>query len=365
MPAIDGTSRFEFLSGLDALPSESARLWQLDCAESYFLSRGWFESLLAAGMDAGDRVAVGALQSEDGRVLAVLPARFVGRALSLLRYRKLSSLTGMYACCYRPILAPDADVGATARSLGRRLASALTSHDIIALDALDGEWTGWPEFERGLRESGFSVVRYAHFGNWFEPMGGRSFEQYLAARGGSLREILRRRQRALERNAARFAVIASGEGLDKAIAAYEAVYARSWKSAEPYPRFHERLMRIAARDGVLRVGLCYIGERPAAAQIWIVWRHSATVLKLAHDREFDRYSPGSLLLAHMIRHVLEHDAATEIDFGRGDDPYKREWSTRRRQRYGLLAASPRSPVGLAVLLRHYAGRCIASAWRRG
>jgi len=365
MPAADGVLRFEFRSGLDALPKDSVRLWQGNSVESFFLSRGWFEALLAAGLDAGDAVAIGALQSEDGRMLAMLPARFIERRSRLLRNRRLRSLTGMYSCLFRPIVAPEADLVEAAGSLGKQLGLVLRPSDVIELDALDGEWRGLSAFESGLREAGFRSVRYDHFGNWSEEIAGRTFEQYMAARGGALREIVRRRQRALEKLGARYTVISSVDRLSDGIAAYEAVYARSWKPTEPYPRFHEQLMRGAARDGVLRLGLCCVEDRPIAAQIWIVWQQRATVLKLAHDQEFDRVSPGSVLLAHMIRHALEHDAAIEIDFGRGDDAYKREWAARRRQRIGLLAANPRSPAGLAVLARHAAGRCLAPFRRRG
>lgn len=365
MPAADGVLRFDFFSGMEALPDDSARLWQQNSAESFFLSRGWFETLLAAGLDAGDAVAIGALQADDGRVLAMLPARFIEPRSRLLRHRRLRGLSGMYTCLFRPILALDTNLIASARSLGKQLGFALRPSDIIELDALDGEWKGLSAFTSGLREAGFTSVRYDHFGNWSEEIAGRSFDAYMATRGGALREIVRRRQRGLEKLSARYAVISSTDRLSDGIAAYEAVYARSWKPAEPYPRFHDHLMRTAARDGVLRLGLCFVENRPIAAQIWIVSQQRATVLKLAHDREFDRVSPGSILLAHMIRHALENDAATEIDFGRGDDAYKREWATRRRQRIGLLAANPRSPAGLAVLGRHYAGRCLTPfRWRR-
>ena len=365
MPAAGGLLRFDFFPGLDVLPKDSVRLWQRNSAESFFFSRGWFESLLAAGLDAGDVIAVGALQSDDGRILALLPARFTERRPRLLRNRTLRSLAGIYACLFRPILAPDANVIVEARSLGMQLGSALTPSDVIELEALDGEWNGLPAFESGLREAGFTSVRYDHFGNWSEEIAGRSFEQYMAARGGALREIVRRRRRALEKRGARYELVSTIDRLSHGIVAYDAVYSRSWKQAEPYPRFHEHLMRTATRDGVLRLGLCYIDERPIAAQIWIVWRRHATVLKLAHDQEFDRYSPGSVLLARMIRHVLENDEATEIDFGRGDDAYKRQWASRRRQRIGLLAANPRSAAGLAVLLRHAAGRCLSPFRHRG
>ena len=355
--------KFGFFPSLDALPGDSASLWRHGLVDSFFLSRSWFESMLAAGINPKDSIAIAVLQSGGGDLLALLPARFRDHRSLLWRRRRLTSLTDMYTCLFQPVLAPDVDVLTTARALGRQLGNALVSSDVIELDALDGEWRGLPAFENGLREAGFRTVRYLHFGNWFEEMAERSFDEYVATRSGSLREILRRRQRALVKRAAHFIVISSADGLSRGISDYERVYSLSWKPAEPHPRFHDHLMRRAARDGVLRLGLCYIDDRPIAAQVWVVSQRRATVLKLAHDQEFDRYSPGSVLLAHMIRHVVEHDQATELDFGRGDDAYKREWATRRRQRIGLLAANPRSSIGLAVLARQAIGRCLAAIGR--
>jgi hypothetical protein len=352
--------RFNFFQSLDAMPADCLRLWQGPAAESFFLSRGWFDCLIATGLDAGDVVALGVLQSKDGRTLALLPARFTDSSSRLAAVRKLCSLTGIYACLFRPILDPEVDPRETARSLGRHLGAAIAASDIIQLDSVDGEWPQLLAFEAGLKEVGFSSAQYAHFGNWSELVVGRTFEQYLAAREGSIREVVRRRRRALEKQGASFEVCFELEAIDKGIAAYETVYARSWKQAEPYPKFHERLMRDAARDGVLRLGFCRLGERPIAVQLWIVWRGRATVLKLAHDQEFDRLSPGSVLLARMIRYVMEKDAAEVVDFGHGDDAYKRQWATERRQRIGLIAANPRSVAGFRILARHRVGRWMSA-----
>ena len=86
----------------------------------------------------------------------------------------------------------------------------------------------------------------------------------------------------------------------------------------------------------------------------------ATVLKLAHDDAWRALSPGTVLTAHMIRGLLG-EQVTELDFGRGDDPYKQLWANRRRQRIGVLLADPRQPRGLAALLRHDAGTVLRRA----
>ncbi|MFX6011244.1 GNAT family N-acetyltransferase, partial [Acinetobacter baumannii] len=68
----------------------------------------------------------------------------------------------------------------------------------------------------------------------------------------------------------RLELVRDGERLVAGIAAYQAVYAQSWKMADPYPDFVPGLIRLCARRGGLRLGVAWLGDKPVAAQIWIV-----------------------------------------------------------------------------------------------
>jgi CelD/BcsL family acetyltransferase involved in cellulose biosynthesis len=144
--------------------------------------------------------------------------------------------------------------------------------------------------------------------------------------------------------------------MDQATAAFEAVYQRSWKDREPFPTFNVALMRGFAAIGLLRFGVWSIGVEAVAVQVWMVRDGHAIVLKLAHDEAFKAHSPGTVLTALMLRHLLDNEHVARIDFGRGDDPYKQGWATQRRQRIGLLLVNPWRARGAAELLRHAAGR---------
>jgi len=163
---------------------------------------------------------------------------------------------------------------------------------------------------------------------------------------------------------ARFTLHDDANGLASGIAAFETVYARSWKEPEPHPAFNAAQIRAAASLGLTRLGVWWIGETPAAAQFWIVERDRATVLKLAHDETLAAHSTGTVLTAWMVRHMIENEHVRTLDFGRGDDSYKQGWAGERRQMMGIMMINARHPRGMIALARHTLGR-IASHVRHG
>lgn len=271
------------------------------------------------------------------------------------------SLTSPYSVLYQPLLRDPGSAVAAGLGFGR----ALRGRGVVRLEALDPAWDGLAGLLAGLRRGGWLGWRFDQFGNWSEDVAGRSFQAYLAARPGALRETLRRRRRALARDPGLAITIARAPAeIGPALAAYETVYAGSWKVPEPFPRFNAALLHRLAREDAVRLAVLWRGARPLAAQYWAVGGGEAMVMKLAHLEEARALSPGTLLTAHVIEALLA-EGVGRLDFGRGDDPYKRLWTGTRRQRVGLLLAEPRHPAGLAALARQAAGAGLRALRRRG
>lgn len=311
-----------------------------EAGPDFFASRLWYEMVLAHALPAGTCPMV----ALSGPVL--LPLLWEGA--------RLRALVSPYSLEWRPLLRAGA-AAAELREAGAALAPLLRGRPPTRLDAMDAAAPGFEALLEGLRAGGLRAARFRHFGNWRHPVRG-GWEEYLATRPSALRSTIRRKLGRAAREAMFTRHDAPGPALEQAIAAYTAVRARSWKPREPFPHFDAALLRATAAAGLLRMGVLWRGEEPVAAQYWMLAGGRAFLLKLVHDEAARDLSPGTALTAMMIRRLIEEDGATELDLGRGDDPYKALWATERHQRMGVMLADPWHPAGLLELARHAAGR---------
>ena len=177
--------------------------------------------------------------------------------------------------------------------------------------------------------------------NWWVDTTGLDFESYWAKRPGQLRNTAQRRAKA-----AGLDVMVHDRFDAAAWADYEAVYRASWKPEEGSFPFLRALAEQEGAAGTLRLGIAKKDGTPVAAQLWLVENGEATIHKLAYAEAAKPMSPGTILSMAMFRHVLDQDRVARIDYGNGDEPYKRDWMEERRTLWQLRAFNPRTVRGL-------------------
>jgi len=175
---------------------------------------------------------------------------------------------------------------------------------------------------------------------------GRDFATWWARRPGPLRETVRRKQR---KGAVKIRIARTFDPADWD--AYAAIYAQSWKPAEGSPRFLRRFAQAEGAAGRLRLGLASVDGTPVAAQLWTIEDHTAFIHKLAHDPAAAAHSPGTLLSHALFAMAFGDDRVATIDFGTGNDAYKRDWMEHVRPRYRLEAVYPGAPRRWPMLAR--------------
>ncbi len=289
-----------------------------------------------------------------GRVLAVLPTVAQRGELG----REISALSNFYTAIFSPALAPGLqpeDLLPLTRAL-RKSGAGAAAYRFSPMDPTSYEFG---VLKRALALAGLSAHAYFTFGNWYEPVS-QNWADYLKDRSGQVRSTIKRNAKKFAAEGGWLEVVRGGDRLEAGLAAFQAVYAQSWKVPEPYPDFVPGLIRLCARRGWLRLGVAWLGDKPVAAQIWIVANGRADIYKLAYDEVHKALAPGTLLTALLMEQVLDVDKVREIDYLIGDDAYKAAWMSQRRERFGLIAYDPLTLRGLIGLVR----QAVGETWRR-
>ncbi|HEY5799449.1 MAG TPA: GNAT family N-acetyltransferase [Burkholderiaceae bacterium] len=331
-------------TGFDTLPASSAALF--GAAGDPFSTIAWYRHLASSVLSEH-----GALRIETahtGASTLVMPL-FVQRA----NRRVLRSAANFYTSLYAP--PHSGDPAPAALAWARKAKAARWAK--VELAPMDADAPLYGALADGLRQAGFITQRYFCFGNWYLPVAGRSYDAYAAALPSRLRHTLARKSRQLAAMPGfRIEILRSIDDVPRAVQAIHRVYGASWKDPEPYPSFMPGLVRLLAERGALRMGVAYLGNAPAAFQLWIVEGGVASIYKLAYDEAHARLSIGSVLTAALMRHAIDIDQVREVDYLTGDEPYKQDWMSHRRERWGLAAFNPATLQGLYGAVRHVLGR---------
>jgi hypothetical protein len=197
-----------------------------------------------------------------------------------------------------------------------------------------------------FRRAGWTTVVSPATASWRIDTAGQDFEAYWATRPGKLRNTAQRKAKA-----AGLDIEIQREFTEDAWAAYESVYAASWKPEEGSPAFLRALAEQEGAAGTLRLGIARKDGAPLAAQLWLVEDGTAWIHKLAYREDSKSLSPGTVLSMAMFRHALDEDKVERIDYGTGDEPYKRDWMAERATLWRLEAFNRRSLRGLAGAAR--------------
>lgn len=341
----------------DELTADVQRLLERAGARNAEFGLDWYRNLVDTVYGAHDGVRFYVLRK--GRhPVAVLPVRFEGGRFG----QRVASLSNFYTTLYEPAL----ESGLSAHELHLLLAQLARDAGRVAsltLAPMDTASDAYATLMGALRMVGWHAFEYFTFGNWYLPVQ-CGWSDYLKTRSGVLRSTLKRMDKKFGHAGGRLEIVSGGPELEQAIAAYRSVYDASWKQPEPFPDFMPGLIRSCADNGSLRLGLAWIDGKPVAAQLWIVADGRAAIYKLAYHEDYKAYSPGSLLTAMLMASALDSDQVREVDYLCGDDAYKSQWMSHRRERGGIVAYNPRTLAGLAGLSRQVLGQWARSLKRR-
>lgn len=340
----------QIFTQLSDLPPSIEQFFETTSKGNVFFSHPWYRNFIEHILDNGEQLRAFAVGTgADSRDPAALLLMRAQTAIGF-RLRKLEPMVNYYTSLFGPnIDAAGASVQQCCEQLAELIAGDRPRWDQVNLNPMAHDEPTFEAMKIALENVGFRTEPYFCFGNWYMKTQGKTFDEYFNGLPSQLRNTVNRKRKQMQSTKrGRFEIVTSGEGLDAAISAYEKIYNSSWKVPEPYPNFVRGLIKTCAEHGWLRLGVGYVDGEPAAAQIWIVYQGIANIYKLAYDERFAKTSVGSILTTNLMRHVMDTDHVHEIDYLTGDDSYKKDWMSHRRERWGIMAYNSRTPRGLAL-----------------
>ena len=333
----------------DQLPGTANNLFAQGEQDSLFFSRIWFETLTTHTLTKEQSLRLACVTEEES-VLAIAP-------MLLHEQGNLSSLNNNFTTLYSLLLDTNAQQDEVLACLAQGLAH--TSAQSIRIEPIDKDDRHINTLCQLMASHGFQIHPYFRFDNWSHPLSGQSFDEYMAKRPSSLRNTIKRKQRKLEREHDCAIHMFIDTDIDKALIDYQTIYQASWKANEFFSDFTPALVKHLSKLSWLRMAILYVDQQAVAAQIWFVVHGKANIYRLVYDEQWKHFSPGSILTQHLMHYVIDIDKVAEIDFLTGNEQYKQDWMTQRKERIGIRFSKQSKPTSrLKNLVRQVSRKCL-------
>ena len=330
----------------EALRADAALWTALSTAGRAHVQRDpdWLDNIARHALDPDEQALFLTAQTA-AHGNAILPLKLNRRA------GRAESLGNFYTSDWEPVL-PETGGAALLEAMLQDLAADNGLAEIRLGPLREDSPTRGP-LQEALETTGWTGQHsYFCFGNFYHVVTEKSGSDYMAKRPSQLRNTVARRTRQFRDSGGTLEMVTGGPELDGAIAEFTEVYQASWKQPEPYVAFIPGLAKIAADRGWLRLGLARQSGRAIAAQLWLIAHGTAYIFKLAYREDAAAQSPGTVLTGFMMETALDNDRVNAIDYLSGDDNYKRDWMTARREYHGIAAYNGKSIAGRGRALLH-------------
>jgi CelD/BcsL family acetyltransferase involved in cellulose biosynthesis len=187
-----------------------------------------------------------------------------------------------------------------------------------------------------------------------------TFDDYAHNRAKLFRDINRRRRRLAEEGTVEVQLSDGTTGLEDLLGEGLRLEGSGWKSAQSTDilsrpearRLYVEMTSWAAARGILRLAFLRVDGRPVAFQLGLEEGGAYFFCKGGYDPDYHRFAPGKLLLRELVERAFGLGLET-FEFLGADEPWKLEWTEKRRERRLFLAFPPTLVGRLAFAAEAY------------
>ena len=322
------------LNGFERLKFDWNNLAEKSRSYLPWLSWEWFD-LCIKHFFAKDKFVI-LLLYQEGRIVGIAP--FIVRRevfKGVFSIRKVE-LMGNHYSPIRKFIGSDQVTDPIMLNSLEYFCNRYKDWDILEFDSLPEESDIFKAVENRVWNYALRNRAYFCFGNWYLDGINYKFDEYFGNLPKRITKDIQYCKRSLQKKGnLRFEMIKDIRSADHYLKVYDQLREKSWKAPEKDAKFHREFEKLAADQGWLRLGFLFHDDNPIAAQKWIVCNKIAYILAVLYHEGYNKFSPGKILTSEIARKIIDEDKVVEIDFMRGDDAYKRDWTPKRRERKGI------------------------------
>lgn len=344
--------KFICFNTLEELPPSNELLFKNAEKDSMFFSKQWFENLIATALEDEHDVLFACVIDEssaernENTLHAILP-------LIVRDNGEWSSLTHSYSSLFTILLAKE-DQQEILNYLVQGLKELPFTYLTLEPIAEDDEKINL--LQQTLESVDLPCYRNHRYYNWYHELNGQSFDEYMGNRPSRVRNTVTRKQRKLKKEFDYEIRLHIDGDVGQALADYHDIYKVSWKANEQYETIVSGLTKSFSKAAWPRLAILYVEGEPIAAHLWFVVHRKASIFRLVYNQEWKKYSPGTILMSYLLEYVIDTDKVEEIDFLTGNDSYKQDWMTERRERWNFVCFKKPRPKENVSIIRRLANR---------
>jgi len=319
------------LAAWEDLLSHSTNLYRL------YQSPEWWSHL--GSVQGGPQRSLGVVRNSTDKVVGVVPVQIGQLSISFrLGSRKLWQMRfdTVFLLGSHPLLPDDESAY---HQLFRSIWDSFSDCNSICMPSVFKESWCWRYSEPANSRSEKSWFLYS--GENSRPFHiirmPAAFEEYLKKFSSKRRYALRREMKLLQQRGGgnmQLERIENTEQVDHFLDIAKPLFDRSWKGKR---RLSSRLegdkphFEDLARRGILRSYLLRCGDTYCAYAVGHQLRDVFHLITIAHDPDFNEYSPGKVILLLIIEDLTNHIPPETFSFGRDHLDYKAHFGTDRTE----------------------------------
>lgn len=299
---------------------------------SFYLTHGWFKIVLEGIKDKYELCILTAWLNNE--LLGIAPFMKKKSKLYGINVCKLEFVCNVYTPINNFIIKQEANVAFVIDAFLHYLIKNTSKWDILELGKYPVECGSYSKIKDSLRGLNCHQTDNFHFGNWYLNVNGMTADEYVTSRSNMVRNNAPNRimKRLIRSGEIEQRIVTDVQEINKYFSDYIFVFERSWKPKETSLAFLKKLVIYANKEARLLLGFIYRNNIPIATQIWIIYNSFVYIQKLHYSEEEKRISAGTLLTLNLMKYVLSCNGVKEVDYLRGDEPYKQYWMSDRRER---------------------------------